>query len=216
MFQFICADPCNVEVERKIEEFWQKSVSQAQGPIWDGPIIRVFEVHEDRLVLNWTTYRYYLAARAGIQAGGAFLALGVTAVVCCRDGLVLGRRNEGLASLGGFWECAPAGNAESADPAADIRRELREELGIAPELTDEVRPVGLVLDPAEFIIDCVFSVGVDLGAERIRELHRLHGSDEYSEIAIVPEREIRHFLAAQSGHVLRNVPVILELVGRFN
>lgn len=212
VFRLTSAASCSPDVQRQVDECWQRSLSEKQEPTWDGPIVTLLEANDVSVVLGQTTYRYYVAARAGIDLGVPFFALGVSGLASCGDGFVLGQRNEKLAIHGGFWECAPAGSAESEDLELNLLRELREELGISPNLTRNLRAVGLVLDSNERVADIAYSVHLELTADQIRNLHRHHGSDEYSQIAIVPPNRLAAFLDDHRGFVLPNVPLLLGLV----
>lgn len=148
------------EVERLIEESWQRATSRPGVRLFDGAVARCESIsidqHTLRISLSRTSYRIvvgtnfenpHLADAFGPQV--LAYPLGVSAGLISSDGfLVLGRRNASVAyypnrvhPFAGSLEVR-----ESINLFDDVRRELREELNFRERDIESIVCVGVVED----------------------------------------------------------------------
>ena len=115
---------------------------------------------------------------AQIEQPGLLAELGVRSLaVCgmlrCPGGVVLGLRHRAANYQPGMWQLAPAGSVDSgavgADGTIDLRRqllrELREELGVVPDVVDEPQPLCIVEYAESHICDLGLGLVTSLSAE---------------------------------------------------
>jgi hypothetical protein len=153
------------EVERRIDEAWS-AASERLGPrkLFDGPMCRLeaweASPRQLRLSLSPTSYKPFFGtnlsdATLADRYGADVLAnpVGLSTALQSADGwLLLGRRNDSVA----YYPNRVHPFAGALEPAAvdgadlnvfdEIRRELREELGLSKEDIASIRCIGMVED----------------------------------------------------------------------
>jgi 8-oxo-dGTP pyrophosphatase MutT (NUDIX family) len=130
-------------------------------------------------------------------------SLAVCGVLCCAEGVVVGRRHRAAVYQAGMWQLPPAGSVDAAavgqDGVVDLRRqllrELQEELGLPAEDVEEPRPLCIVEHPGSHVSDLGLALVTRLSAEAVLEAHRRDGNTEYEQMRIVPEASLAAFLA---------------------
>jgi hypothetical protein len=148
------------EVERAIDEAWNAAAARLGDKLFDGPTCRLEQWSATpqclQLTLARTTYRSFVGTNLynihlAQTHGPEILAnpVGLSTALQTRDGfLLLGRRNDSVAYYPNRVHPF-AGALEPRDPLdvfEEIRRELREELHIAPANIESIRCVGLAED----------------------------------------------------------------------
>lgn len=148
------------EIESAIEEAWTKTLAKRGVNLFDGPMCRLesWEASPDalRLVLSRTTFKAFVgtnlsnASLADAHGANALAnPLGLSVLLETTDGfLMLGRRNARVAHypnrihpFAGTLEPGDEGNLYSG-----ARRELVEEISLAPGDTEILRCRGIVED----------------------------------------------------------------------
>jgi 8-oxo-dGTP pyrophosphatase MutT (NUDIX family) len=147
------------DVEEHVDRAWAESTSRPDVNLFDGPMCRLesWDAAPDRLllILSNTTYKRFLGTNltrpdfADVH-GRAVLAnpVGVSpALVTADEYLMMGRRNAAVAYYPErIHPFAGALDPGDADPFAAVRRELREELGLADADVPDVRCTGIAED----------------------------------------------------------------------
>jgi hypothetical protein len=170
------------EVERLVEQTWQRETAKKGVRLFDGPMCRLesFDASADRLrlAISPTSYRIF----AGTHLHNAHLverfgddvmakALGVSSLVETADGmLVLGRRNASVAVYANRVHTF-GGSPEPADRAnvfATAGRELREELSLETNDLAEMTCVGIVADVALGQPELIFTARSALPSGEVR------------------------------------------------
>ncbi len=143
-------------------------------------------------------------------------ALAVCGALCCRDGVVLGRRDAGSVYQPGLWQLPPAGSVDrgadrggTADLHAALMAELEEELGLGPDAITAIRPLCLVEHPTGGL-DLGMQLMTGLTGAEILGAHRARGNDEYSELAAVPAMQALNWIAARGGAAVPTVTALLR------
>lgn len=154
------------EVERAIDEAWSAAKARLGERLFDGPMCRLERWEASaaslRLTLSRTSYKPFLGTNLTAPAladrfGADVLANPVglsTSLQSSDDWLLFGRRNDSVAyhpnrvhPFAGALEPGPAADG-ALNVFADIRRELREELGFAAADIASIRCIGLIEDVA--------------------------------------------------------------------
>lgn len=206
------------QIGARIDEIWAQEKQRLGEALTNGPVFFLHDYRPDCLTLQAGEYRHVLARRRApelAEAGLAVRSVGVTGVLVCADGLVLGRRGDGVASDVGLWEPAPAGGLDRADPAEQILEELREEVGIEKSAVELPEVRGLVEDTASGVVDIVFRLHTTASAEDIRAAQKSLGTDEYSELAIIDKAEVAAFLETERDHLLPALRPMLRLAAPY-
>ncbi|HXP31155.1 MAG TPA: hypothetical protein VN832_08700 [Stellaceae bacterium] len=211
------SEPLAAATEQRVAAIWANEMQARGTGLYDGRIYTLIAYRRNRLTVRPMQYRHLIARRRVPElalAGLALRPLGVTGLLTCPDGIVLGRRAAHVAADAGLWEPAPAGSLDRLDPAALLLDELGEELGLTPAQVTPPVPCGLVEDLASGVVDILFTLKTDLDAAALNAAHRERGSGEYTDIAVVAPAALPDFLAAHEGALL---PVLRGMLrhGRF-
>jgi len=200
-------------IKSEIDALWEAATRQSPD-LFDGPVLSVISLSANRLQLARASYRHVVAARSSprIKELLGLRPLAVSGILTCPQGLVLGRRGHAVSTGAGLWELAPSGGMEyeagdaKPDFTTQILKELREEIGLAPDLVRVGQPVGMVEVTQSACIDMVIPLATDLSADEILAAHRTLGSAEYGELRIVPAAELHGWpgLVPESGAIIEN------------
>ncbi|MEA2530311.1 MAG: hypothetical protein QOG89_1955 [Thermomicrobiales bacterium] len=206
------------EIARLITESWSSAKSEAAAggrDLFPGAMTRLINWSvEDRtltLDLGVTDYREFVGTNLrhpelAVSHGREALAnpLGVSVAVTTADGkLLVQRRSEQVFEYPGFFHVC-GGNVEPADVAdaaasgvfATVRRELDEELGIAPVEIVDLICLGLAEDRGTLKPDLLFEAQVSLTADAFAT----STNAEYSALAFVEgEEALAAFLVEHVG-----------------
>jgi len=200
----------------RVEEIWAEQKRLRGDRLTNGQIYTLAEHSPDRLVIQPAEYRYVLARRLepGLaERGLPIQAVAVSGILECADGVVLGRRGDHVAADPGKWEAAPAGGLTRPDAVAQLLEELREELGLTPSQVTGVEACGLIEDLPSGVFDIVFKIVSNASAEAVRWAQQATGTDEYSELAVVPRAGLAVFLEDNRADLLPILAPMLGLAG---
>jgi hypothetical protein len=92
---------------------------------------------------------------------------------------------------------------------SDARAELREELGLTPDMVCASRPLALVEHAASHVLDLGIAFRTALTAAQIRAAHATHGNAEYAGLEVVAIANLSGFLARVAGDLTPQTPVFL-------
>ncbi len=167
-------------------------------------------------------YRHYIAQKARPELFDILRVrpVAVSGLLECEDGLVFGRRSEGVTQHAGSWELEPSGGIDAAelpmsgncDCVSAILRELREEIGIGPESVSGLRPYCLVEDLDSHVFDIGIAIASPWTVAMVRDAHRDAGSTEYTDLRVVPITELKNVVNDPALHF---VPVSKILIQQF-
>lgn len=118
----------------------------------------------------------------------------------------------------GLWQLPPAGSVDpgcacngGADLRAALLTELREELGLAADTVETIRPLCLVEHPTG-VLDLGMQVTTALPGAAILAAHQAGGNGEYAELAVVPAPELGAWVAARGGAAAPTLHALLRRV----
>lgn len=200
-----------------VDQHWRTAC--ARHALFDGQVFSADRYGADGIEGHWTQYRRVVAAMADPALAGPLQvrSLAVCGVLCCPDGIVLGRRCAGSVYQPGLWQCPPAGSVDhgaARDGGADLRAallaELQEELGLDAGTVDALRPLCLVQHPTG-VLDLGMQMTTRLPGAAVLAAHRAHGNGEYDALAVMPAADALRWIAAQGGTA---VPTVHELLRR--
>ena len=200
----------------QVDALWKAEKARRGRRLTNGRVYALADATPERLLLRPARYRPYLARRLDPslgQAGLKLVVVGVTGVLLCRDGVVLGRRATGVALDSGLWEPAPSGSLPRPDPRGQILAELREELGLGEDAVEESRVCGLVEDFRAGVADLVFLLRSPRSGAEVEGAYRANRTWEYDELAVVPLAELPAFLEGHRAGLLPVTRPMLELAG---
>ena len=209
--------PLTLALDAAVERHWQAACQR--HPLFDGQVFSADRFGPDRIEGHWTRYRRVVAAMSDPALAGPLQvrSLAVCGVLCCPDGVVLGRRDAGSVYQPGLWQCPPAGSVDygaardaGADLHAALLAELQEELGLGAGTIDAIRPLCLVEHPTG-VLDLGMQMTTRLPSAAVLAAHRGHGNGEYEALAIVPAANALRWIGAQGAAA---VPTVHELLRR--
>lgn len=215
-FTVVAAPPFAVAAadEGAVAAIWEAQKRRRGDALFDGSLWLVVAHDRKRLVLAPARYRYAMARRFDNPLGRrlGISPAGVTGLLLCRDGLVLGRRAAHV-TVPNRWEAAPAGSLDSPDPATLLVNEIGEELGIPPARLGPPGALGLVEDTGSGVMDLVFRVACDLAGAEVEAAWRASGCREYRELAVVAPTHLPAFLQANRYRLVSVLRPMLKAAG---
>jgi hypothetical protein len=192
-------DPLPRALQDRIDRTW--NAARKRNPtLFDGGVFAHERIHADsdgrveQVDGRIVPYSRYLAGRIDRDLGDelGLWVMGVTALLLCPDGPVVGRRSR-TATGAGELELAPAGTIGRSDVhqgAIDVRRcilgELVEELGLAADdLDDAPEPFALIEDEATRVADVALWMRTPLPFDQIAAIQRSQLAREYDQLSLV-------------------------------
>lgn len=201
----------SAELERRIETAWQAQCEQARASgrrLFNGELLRYVQ-HTVRdgafhLTVGPTCYRDFVGTNLCHGADAAALGwdrfanpVGTTATLLTSDGLIVyGRRSDRVAwhgghvhTFGGALEAVDLGADGRVDAFTAVRRELREEAGLAAEDIAGLVCVGMIRDREIHQPELLFEARLGLTLEGLMaRMSRLDVGDEHAGLACVADR----------------------------
>lgn len=209
-------DPLEVPAQLApiVDAVWEDEQARRGGALFNGRTVSVLSHTPGQIHARIVEYRMVLAKRRRPDLFSALpiRPLAVSGLLRCADGLVFGRRGQGVTTDAGLWELVPSGGLDAADgqacgPRQQILTELVEEVGLDATEIRDCRPFCLIEDRATGVFDIGVALQTDLDADAVEKAHR-RASDEYSELRIVPDHGIAEFLTG--GAILPASQLLLE------
>jgi hypothetical protein len=186
------------DVLDRIETVW--SEARARRPqLFDGELFACDELYDEqgvvvRLAGHFVPYRWYVAARADPEIASSLQlrALGVSALLRCRGGIVVGRR-AATTNEGGLLELVPSGavdadavSGQRVDLRAAVLAELEEELGLSErDLDTAPSPFVFVEDDAALLLEAGFRMSTPLPFEKIQAKQQALPTREHDELQVL-------------------------------
>jgi 8-oxo-dGTP pyrophosphatase MutT (NUDIX family) len=201
------------EFERLVDVAWREKLAEAQGHrIWDGTYYRVANVEdwktaEDALSFRLGTVSYrYIATFRELYAEHAARGLeplhhlATAALIHTRDGqCIFGRRsrNGAVDLIGGGVQRDELTVVCGSDIAANLLKEIREEVGIRDTQVEDIAGLGILLSSTSNVL-VVADVLTTLSQAEAEASFREREDDEMAEIVFVSRDALQDFLRGMS------------------
>jgi len=207
----------------KIDHLWNAAVSDGYQQLFDGQLYSVTDVEADVITVTRASYRHFFAQSREPSLFEPFFIrpIAVTTVLECPDGLVFGRRSDDVAFDKSLWELGPSGtiddSAETQDGYLDWRitvlEELQEELGVRGLEEQAFKLSGALEDTVLHSVDLIAPIKTTLTRNQIEQVFLRRRTQEYTDIAVVPRRELSTFAKTTAGEM---TPVCLDILNRIS
>jgi hypothetical protein len=201
--------PTTPESDALIDAIWAQVAARVaaagSAPLFNGQVFSIDTIAAGLITGHLTEYRRLVAQ---IEEPALFSDLRIRSfaacgVLHCSGGIVFGRRPAAAIYQPGMWQLCPAGSVDAGarqqdgtmDYRAQLRTELREELGLSGEVIGEVTPLCVVEHPGSHVCDLGMAVRTALGPDEVLEAHRTLGNCEYDPLRIVPIQNLLAFIA---------------------
>ena len=210
-------------LEAEVEALWGAARARLQGALFNGRVFSADRITPARVAGHFTEFRRIVAqvARPALFAALGVRPLAVNGVVRVQDGILIGRRSLRTAYQAGRWQTPPAGSVDPGavdgegriDLAAQLLKELREEVGITAERGWVGAPICIVEHPGSHVLDIGMPVSVPIGGAEALSLHARLGDGEYEPLRVVAEADFPGFLAALGDAVVPVAGIFLKRLG---
>ena len=207
----------------EIDRLWAAAQVRMGGKLFNGRVFSADAITADRLAGHWTEFRRIVAQMdcPDLFAELGLRPLAVNGIVHGPDGVVFGRRPAGAVYQPGQWQLPPAGSVDSGaarpdgtvDILAAVLAELREELGLTPDVVCATQPLAIVEHAASHVLDLGIALRTALTAAQIRAAHAAAGNAEYAGLEVVAIADLPGFLAEVAGDLTPQAPVFLARMG---
>lgn len=217
--------PLSPALDATVERLWQSACARVAaggaGPLFNGRVFSADRIAHHSIEGHLTEYRRLVAQ---MEDHTLFPDLGIRSlstcgIVRCAGGVAIGRRPAAAIYQPGMWQLAPAGSVDAqavgpdgiADLAAQVLRELDEEVGLKPDQVSRPILLCVIEHPGSHVSDCGMAMTTPLDAHAVLAIHRARGNGEYADLRIVPEHALAAFVA-EAGDTL--VPPAVEYLRR--
>ncbi len=219
-------------LEARIDSLWDRAAARVDaggaGALFNGRIFCIDSIAPDRITGHLTEYRRMVAQAEdhALFADLGIRSLAACGVLRCADGIVVGRRPVAAVYQPGMWQLCPAGSVDehvrrpngatqggTMDYRAQLRTELREELGLGAELIGEITPLCLVEHPGSHVCDLGMAVSTAIGGAAVLAAHQDTGNGEYDPLRIVPVAELPAFILWAGASLVPPAPLFLAHAG---
>ncbi len=210
--------PLDPALDAVVERHWEAAC--ARHSLFNGRVFCADRYDAGGLDGHWTEYRRVVAQMAdpALRAALGVQSLAVCGVLCCPDGIVVGRREAGSIYQPGLWQLPPAGSVDQgaatnggADLRAALLTELQEELGLGADAVSAILPLCLVEHPTG-VLDLGMQVTTLLSGAAVLAAHAAGGNGEYRELAVVPAAELEAWVSARGGAAAPTLHALLRRV----
>ena len=222
-FQIRLSAPLSLssQVEKRVDELWRAALSSTNSRLFNGLIFSATSVGPDELRGRFVEYKYHIAQQMDIRLAPILRIAPVclSGVLTCPEGILFGKRQDGLATRPGVWGLMPSGcltpDTFSADGSVDYVKAflyaLKDELNIDAHFLSDLSHNALI---AEHSIDgegysLVMNAQIALSSLAIKHRHLNANEDKYSEIVAVPPADVESFLSGQAGHDVEKAKALL-------
>lgn len=200
-------------VSRHVDSVWDKAKA-GNASLFDGKTLAVDSITERALRCAVVPYKYFFAQQKDPSAEMKpdVQLVGVSGIVRWRDNVLFGKRGAGVTQYPGSYELVPSGSLPAADLGAliDYRahllEELKEETGIDESVVTNCRPVLLIVDDADSVVDicCVIEIASHYN------IHQNFVAGEYQHLQYAPLADIRILTVAHRGMWVPTSAMILQ------
>jgi len=177
--------------------------------LFDEPLFQVLAINSDKIEGRFIPYRVYLATTLDptLSEDLSLTVLGVTGVTTNEKKILLAKRGPHVTRFSSQWECAPSGGLSqkflqknrTVDYRAELMDEMEEELGLPQEKIESMRPLFLIEDLSEKVVDLVLKL-------TLRESSGIAVQGEYTDFKWVSFQEIvLSELTPLSQHILQHL-----------
>lgn len=188
--------PLAPALETEIDALWEAAQTRTGGMLFNGGVFSVDAITPNLLSGHLTEFRRIVAQMKQPDLHDVLRVrpLAVCGVVCCRGGVVLGRRPAAAVYQPSMWQLPPAGSVDAGamlpdgwlDLHGQLFRELHEELGLPRGSITEFRPLCMVEHPGSHVLDLGFLLRTSLDAAAVLSAHAHTGNCEYKDLEVVP------------------------------
>ena len=205
------APPLPPEISKIVDALWDESVSHNSG-LFDDRIFSFSNFDTFAIEGHFVPYRHLraISSNPALKHQIKLRPLAISGVAKCSDGIIIGKRAAGVSSMRGLWEFCPSGgiNAEHVSTAGDvdfhslILSELLDEVGIQKDFVKNICISEGYENISSGLLDLVADMEIDLSSDQVINLHRQNATDEYDEIRVISEKDIKAFCSSVNWSIV--------------
>lgn len=208
------------ETAARVATLWAAERRERGKSVFNGEIFSVDRASSTEISGRFVEFARFSAQRRdpALFDELAIRPLAVTGLLRSPDGIVFGRRLRASTQDPGLWELVPSGfvdpGARRADgalaPQVQVLRELREEIGLQPDLIRRATPFCLIDDPETRIVDIGVALETTATGAEIHAAYAGLGDDQYTELTVIPRSGLADFLTRDSRRIAAVSRLILR------
>jgi beta-phosphoglucomutase-like phosphatase (HAD superfamily) len=205
------APPLPAEISKIVDTLWDESVSHHPG-LFDEKIFSFLKFDSNAIDGHFVPYRRMRAvsSKPALRDQIELKPLAISGVAKCSDGIIIGKRAVSVSSTCGLWEFCPSGgiNAEHVSTAGDvdfyslILSELLDEVGIPKDFVKSIRISEGYENVFSGLLDLIADMEIDLSSDQVISLHKKNATEEYDEIRVIKEKDIKAFCSSVNWSIV--------------
>lgn len=200
-----------------VEHLWKKACEKSQETLFNGQILSLVSLEENRMIGRFVDYKYFIAQMLDptLRDVLSINPVGISGITHAGDKILIGQRSAFVTQYKGLFEAAPSGgintsalNGSSIDYLKAITLELEEETGITPSQILEITPFALVKHKALHFVEICINIIVEPSLQKTH----VHREGEYQDCAWMEKSQITEKIKKQPSLFVPLSVFLLERV----
>ncbi|HET8995973.1 MAG TPA: hypothetical protein VFN42_04835, partial [Acetobacteraceae bacterium] len=214
-------------LDATVERLWQGACARMArgnaGRLFNGQVFSADQIGPRVITGHLTEFRRVVAQfeQPALFAELGLRPLAVCGVLCCADGVVVGRRHVDAIYQAGLWQMPPAGSVDASAVAADgtvdlyhqLQLELQEELGLPPDSVGAPRPLCVAEHADTHVSDLGLLLCTKLQGRAVLAAHATAGNREYDPLRVVAFADVPRLVAELGDMLVASAPPFLVRAG---
>jgi len=194
--------PFPERIEDIVIGIWEKALIDKSKRLENNRVLSFQGITQNKLSVMPVDYKYFYAQYNQPELFEILKLnlIGVTGILRCKHGFVIGRRSAGVLQDAKKYEFVPSGslsftsiNVHTGSLNTQIISELAEEVGITEDCLESVKVFGYLLDDKSHVVDLCYYISTTIDFAAIYKKWNKAQNDEYDKLIVVPRFCIQIF-----------------------
>jgi len=187
--------PYPESTENIVTEIWKKGLSDKSKRLENSRVLSFQGMKQNKLRLMPVDYKYFYAQYNQPELFEVLKLnlVGVTGILHCKHGFVIGRRSASVLQDPKKYEFVPSGSLSfssindcTGSLNTQIISELVEEVGITEDRLESIRVFGYLFDDKSHVVDLCYFIRTTMDFATIYKKWNKSQNDEYDKLIVIP------------------------------
>jgi hypothetical protein len=202
----------------EIETIWRQEQSQSSSPLFNGQLLNLIQLEENKIVGEFIEYKYYLAQlrHPSFKELLCIRPVCISAITCVGDKVLMGERSSNVTQYQNYFEVVPSGGIdekclvnETIDLPRQFEKELWEETRISMTEIKKNEIFSLIYDFKEDSYE--LCAEIHLNYSILKE--PISPTEEYQQFQWYLKKELKSFVNSNQTKIVPFSLHILKLRG---
>jgi hypothetical protein len=187
--------PYPEHIENIVIGIWKKALSDESKRLENNRVLSFQGMTQNKLSVIPVDYKYFYAQYNQPELFEILKLnlIGVTGILHCKHGFVIGRRSANVLQEAKKYEFVPSGslsftsiNVLTGSLNTQIISELVEEVGITEDCLESIRVFGYLFDDKSHVVDLCYFIRTTMDFATIYKKWNKSQNDEYDKLIVIP------------------------------